>query len=724
MSDSIVDPTRFYPSGRAAAAFGFFRRQGRRVSLLSIAAAALSASIFGTGAVRAAGPADVDAARIINADKTPGDWLTYGRTYSEQRYSPLTGINTDNAKNLGLAWYANLETNRGQEGTPLAINGVLYVSTAWSIVKAYDGRTGALLWSYDPLVPRAKGVEGCCDFVNRGVAAWNGKIYVATFDGRLVAIDAATGKPVWSVYAVDKDSHYTLTQAPRIANGKVIIGSSGAEYGIRGYISAFDAETGKLSWRFYTVPGDPSKPFENKAMEMAAKTWSGEWWKNGGGGSVWDAISYDPDLNLVYFGSGNGLEWNHAVRSKGEGDNLFVSSIIALNADTGEYVWHYQATPGEEWDYDAVQQLMLADLNIDGRVRKVLMQANKNGFFYVLDRATGQLISAKNFIDISWAKGVDMQTGRPIENPEIRYDKTGKPVTMMPGPLGAHTWHAMSYSPKTGLVYIPTQEIPWWYAAAKGYKTQPEGWNVATDSGAAPDVKVKGYLQAWDPVNQKEVWRADHKGPWNGGTLATAGDIVAQGTAAGEFIVYRADNGEKLWSAPTQSAVIAPPMTYEVDGVQYIAVLVGWGGAYPLMEGVESYASGNLRNISRLVVFKVGGKETLPPVSEEAKFALNPPPDTASPETVAQGEGLFNQFCAVCHGGGVVSGRVNPDLRASRFLHDDGWFDILLKGGLQNAGMASFGSVLNHDDAAAIRAYVVHRSTLDKQTGQNGANIP
>ncbi len=357
-------------------------------AVLSITAAIFIGLMLHTQAVRAAGAADVDASRIINADKTPGDWLTYGRTYGEQRFSPLIAINAGNAGQLGLAWYANLETNRGQEATPLAVNGVLYVS-AWSIVKAYDGATGRLLWSYDPLVPRAKGVEGCCDFVNRGVAAWNGRIYVATFDGRLIALDAVTGRPVWVVYAGDQasglDRHFTLTQAPRVVRGKVLIGASGAEYGIRGFISAFDAETGKLLWRFYTVPGDPSRPFENKAMEMAAKTWRGSWWKNGGGGSVWDAISYDPGLNLVYFGSGNGLEWSHTARSKGQGDNLFLSSIIALNADTGEYVWHYQATPGEEWDYDAVQQIMLADLVIDGQPRKVLMQANKNGFFYIID---------------------------------------------------------------------------------------------------------------------------------------------------------------------------------------------------------------------------------------------------------------------------------------------------------------------------------------------------
>jgi outer membrane protein assembly factor BamB len=459
-------------------------------------------------------------------------------------------------------------------------------------------------------------------------------------------------------------------------------------------------------------------------MEVAAKTWSGEWWKMGGGGAVWDAISYDPELNLVYFGTGNGLEWNHSIRSKGEGDNLFLSSIVALNADTGEYVWHYQVMPGEEWDYDAVQQLVLADLVIDGQPRKVVMQANKNGFFYVIDRATGKLISANNFIKVTWATGVDLKTGRPIEVPGIRYDKTGKEVTILPGPLGAHSWHAMSFSPLTGLVYIPTQEIPWWYSAVTDYKPATEGWNLATAAGAAPDFTVRGYLLAWDPVHQREVWRAEHRGPWNGGTLVTAGNLVVQGTAAGEFIAYRADTGERLWSAATQSAVIAPPMTYEVGGVQYIAVLVGWGGAYPLMQGAQSDASGNVRNISRVLAFKIGGTTSLPPVPAQAKFLINPPPDTASAETVAQGEGLFNQFCAVCHGGGVVSGRVNPDLRASHFLRESGWFDVLLKGGLKNAGMASFGTVLDHDGAAAIRAYVIHRATLDKQTGQNMANTP
>jgi len=473
------------------------------------------------GDAQAAGPADVDSSRIVQADKDPGNWLIYGRTYSEQRFSPLTQITADNVKQLGLAWYSNLDSVRGQEATPL-VDGVMYVATAWSIVKAYDAKTGALLWSYDPEVPRELGVRGCCDVVNRGVAAWKGKIFVGTFDGRLVALDARTGKPGWSVMTVDPDKPYTITQAPRVIKGRVLIGNSGSEYGVRGYLSAYDAEAGNLVWRFYTVPGDPSQPPEQPIMTEAAKTWRGDWWKHGGG-VVWESLSYDPDLNLIYFGVGNGNEWNHLYRSQGEGDNWFLSSIVAVNADTGAYAWHFQATPGEEWDFDAVQQLILADLQIDGAPRKVLMQANKNGFFYVLDRTNGKLISARNFTPVTWASGVDPKTGRPIEAPDIRFDKTGKAVSVLPGALGAHSWQAMAFNPKTGLVYIPAQEIGMTYESVKDFERAPVGWNIGMTTTNRAD--VKGYLVAWDPVGQKEVWRANYMGPWNGGVLTTAGNL-------------------------------------------------------------------------------------------------------------------------------------------------------------------------------------------------------
>jgi len=654
--------------------------------------------------------ADVDAGRIANADHDPANWLTYGRTYDEQRFSPLAQISSSNAKQLGIAWFADLDTDRGQAATPLVIDGVMYVSTAWSMVKAYDAKTGKLIWSYDPEVPREIGVKGCCDVVNRGVAAWKGKIYVGTFDGRLVALDAATGKPVWSVVTVDQSKPYTIVQAPRIIKGRVVIGNSGGEYGVRGYISAYDAETGEFAWRFYTVPGDPSKPFENEAMAKAAKTWSGEWWKLGGGGTVWESLSYDPDLNLIYFGVGNGLAWDQGQRSAGKGDNLFLASIVALNADTGAYVWHYQATPGEEWDYDAVQQLILADLKIDGTPRHVLMQANKNGFFYVLDRQTGQLISAKTFVPINWASGIDTRTGRPIENPGIHYDQTGKPVKMMPGPLGAHSWQAMAYNPKTGLVYIPAQEIGNEFTPVKDFKPAPLGWNIGVAAVATPG--VKGYLLAWDPIAQKEVWRVNYLGPWNGGVLTTAGNLVVQGDAAGGFNAYRADTGEKLWSMSAQSAVIAGPVTYQVDGEQYIAVLAGWGGGYPLMEGKQSAQSGNLRNVSRVLAFKLGGNASLPPL-EPRELVINPPPDTADRASIAAGAGLFGRYCGVCHGESAVGGGVTPDLRASAFLNNDFWYEIVLNGAMKDNGMASFKSVLDHQSAEAIRAYVIHRANED-----------
>ena len=512
--------------------------------------AALVAAAAGTVVTLAAcagrGPADVDGARIAAADSEPGNWMSYGRTYDEQRYSPLDRINAGNARDLGLAWYADLDTNRGQEATPIVVDGRLYVSTAWSMVKAYDARTGKLLWAYDPQVAREIVVNACCDAVNRGVAVWKGKVYVGVLDGRLVALDAATGKVAWSVVTVDQSKPYTITGAPRVVKGKVLIGNGGAEFGVRGYVSAYDAATGKQVWRFFTVPGDPSRGFENKAMEMAAQTWTGEWWKQGGGGTVWDSIVYDPALDLVYIGVDNGDPWNGTYRSPGGGDNLFLTSIVALRPDTGEYVWHFQENPGEVWDFSATQQMILADLVIDGKPRKVLMQAPKNGFFYVIDRETGKLISAKVYAPMNWATGVDPVSGRPIEVPEAHYERTGKLWMQTPGAAGAHSWQPMAYHPKTGLVYIPEQELTFPYLSARDWKPAARGFNNALDGvptvmPADPNIRraaldgEKGNLIAWDPVAQKEVWRVPHGGPWNGGVLATAGNLVFQGSADGKF---------------------------------------------------------------------------------------------------------------------------------------------------------------------------------------------
>ncbi|PQA86988.1 PQQ-dependent dehydrogenase, methanol/ethanol family [Marinicaulis flavus] len=669
--------------------------------------------------------ANVNAARLLYADENPGQWMSHGRTYSEQRYSPLDDINTGNVSRLGLAWHQDLDTNRGQEATPLVIDGVMYVTTAWSKVKAYDAATGEELWAYDPQVPGEWAVHACCDVVNRGLAAWNGKLYLGTLDGRLVALDAETGEEVWSKVTIDRSKPYTITGAPRIVKGKVLIGNGGAEFGVRGYVTAYDAETGKIAWRFYTVPGDPAKGFENEAMAVAAQTWNGEWWKLGGGGTVWDSMAYDPDTDLLYIGVGNGSPWNQSYRSPGGGDNLFLSSIVALDPDTGEYVWHFQTTPGETWDFTATQQIIVATLEIDGAPRKVVMQAPKNGFFYVLDAKTGEFISANNITDINWATGVDPETGRPIENPQARFDETGKPFVVSPGPGGAHSWHPMSYNPETGLVYIPVNIGGFPYAPDPNYEPEPRGFNNGVNFAAAalpadPNIKaavkatVGGRLVAWDPVAQKEVWGVPYPGAGNGGTVTTAGGLVFQGTKFGEFAAYDAASGDKLWSMDAQTGIVAAPVTYEIDGKQYVAVLAGWGGVEALAPGELGAIGSTSPNYSRVLVFKIGGTDSLPPKPQIAAKHLAPPPLTASAETVSDGAYLYARYCGVCHGDAAHSAGVLPDLRLSDIPKDPSQFaDVVLGGALSANGMVSFTSVLDADSAEKIRAYIIARANED-----------
>ena len=663
--------------------------------------------------------AAIDAFRLTNADDDPGNWMTYGRTYGEQRFSPLHAIGDHNVSQLGLAWFYDLDTHRGQEATPLVIDGVMYFTTAWSKVLALNAATGALLWSYDPRVPREWGVNACCDVVNRGVAAWHDKIYFATLDGRLIALDAATGKPRWEVLTVDRNFRYTITGAPRAVRGKVIIGNGGGEFGVRGYVSAYDAETGKLVWRFYTVPGDPSKPFESPILAQAAKTWTGEWWKSGGGGTVWNAIVYDPELNLLYIGTGNGTPWNDQYRSPMGGDNLFTCSIVALKPDTGEYVWHYQENARDAWDFDSAEDMILADIVVDGRPRKVLLQAPKNGIFYVIDRANGSLISAKPFTYINWATGVDEKTGRPLESGTARY-RGHSSAAVVPGPLGAHSWQPMSYSPLAGLAYIPVNEAGFQYKSAENFQPTRLGANYGIDVVAAgmpqdPRIKkailatVKGKLVAWDPRKQKQVWALERPGPWNGGTLVTAGNLLFEGTAGGTFEAYRADTGAKLWSFVAQTGVMAGPVTYTVEGEQYVAVLAGWGGVFPLATGEVSFQSGRVRNVSRMLAFKIGGTASLPPSEPPAEPQASPLPNLATAATLHQGERLFQRYCAGCHGDVAVSGGVLPDLRYSSALESNEWFSDVLDGMLKSDGMVSFAPELSREDAARIRSYVIFR---------------
>ncbi len=696
-------------------------KSGLVLGALCVAMVACSPRKQETVATAATGAADVDATRIVNADSEPDSWMSHGRTYSEQRFSPLDSINKTNVGTLGLGWFADLDSNRGQEATPIMVDGVLYVTTAWSKVKAYDARTGKPLWSFDPQVPGEWGVNACCDVVNRGVAVWKGKVFVGTLDGRLVALDSKTGSKLWDVMTIDQSKPYTITGAPRVIKGKVLIGNGGAEFGVRGYISAYDAETGKMAWRFYTVPGNPADGFENPILETAAKTWSGQWWRIGGGGTVWDSMSYDPGLDLLYIGVGNGSPWNHTFRSAGKGDNLFLSSIVALKPDTGEYVWHYQSTPGESWDHTATQQIIIADLMIDGQKRHVLMQAPKNGFFYVIDAATGKLISAKNFTDIAWATHVDLANGRPVENPAARYDATGKPFQSTHNPNGAHTWHSMAYSPQTGLVYLPIHGTPFIFGRPAKYDPVKMATNVGADFSGNAGLDPKwvhdhtyGRLIAWDPVNQKEVWRVERAGQANGGALATAGGLVFQGTGSGEFTALDAATGQQLWSAPTQTGVVAAPMSYAIDGEQYVAIMVGTGSSWAMIGGDSNMKGFVLPNVSRLLVYKLGGKVQLPAAPAMQRPPMNPPPATAPAAAIARGATVYDTWCSSCHGAGAIGIGIVPDLRRTPLLASaEAWQQVVIGGERKPHGMASFASVISADDAQAVRAFVILRANQD-----------
>jgi quinohemoprotein ethanol dehydrogenase len=642
-------------------------------------------------------------------------WPSVGGTTDEQRFSPLTRINTGNVAQLGLAWFADFDTNRGQESTPLAIDGVLYLSTAWSKVKAYDARTGRSIWTFDPKVPGEFAGRGCCDVVNRGVAAYNGKIYVTSYDGRLFALDAHTGNVAWQVLTLDHDKPVTSTGAPRIVKGKVIIGNAGGEFGVRGYISAYDADSGKLIWRFYTIPGNPANGFETPMLKAAARTWHGNWWEVGGGGAVWDGMAYDPRLNLVYFGTGNGSPWNRLYRGSGGGDNLFVASIIAVNADTGAYVWHYQEVPGEEWDYDATSPLMLADLEISGKARRVLMQAAKDGFFYVWDAKTGKLISAKSFVTTTWASAVDIHTGQPVFNKQARYDETGQAFIVQPGGQGAHSWHPFSYNPETGLVYFSAIETSTAVRTAAHFVARPMSANVGLEfpmpASIYDDLKSKAprvaesRLVAWDPVRQHEVWRTGVLGNVGGGTLSTGGGLVFQGTNKGRFVAYDARNGKELWSIEAQTGVVAAPSSFELDGEQYIAEEVGYG-----------LAPYGISNQSRLLVFKLGGTVKLPPAPPPPpQPVLNPPRSTASADTIEAGHQEFAAHCAMCHETAYANRAVFPDLRYSPALNSAEAFNaIVLEGALQAAGMASFKGRMTVDEVQSVRAYVIERANQAK----------
>ena len=649
---------------------------------------------------------------IIENAKTGKDWPTHGFDHAETRFSPLSKISSDNVENLGLAWSYNLASIRGVEATPIVVDGVMYVTASWSVVHALNAKTGEKLWTYDPEVPGEAGAWGCCDVVNRGVALHEGNVYVASYDGRLIAINAKNGKKVWEKNTLpDNDMSYTITGAPRVVNGNVIIGNGGADLGVRGYITAYDAKTGQQKWRWYTVPGDPNEPFENEAMERAAKTWdpSGKYWETGGGGTVWDSIVFDPDLNLLYIGTGNGSPWSHKKRSPEGGDNLYLASIVALNPDTGEYVWHYQATPGDNWDYTSTQDMILTDLMIDGEMRKVIMQAPKNGFFFVLDRTDGEFISAENYVDVNWAEGYDSD-GRPIEVAAAR--NMDEPFDIIPGPFGGHNWHSMSFNPQTGLAYFPSQHIPitmvedpTWEGVDSNEPGQPMsgvGWNTAFRLNAAPpSSKPFGRLTAWNPVTQKEAWRYEHVSPWNGGTLSTAGDLVFQGTADARFMAFNAQTGQPLWESPMGTGVIAAPVTYEVDGTQYVSIAAGWGGVYG-----KSQRASDLKTAGTVYTFALNGDAEMP---EFTKYQLNSLISGVeyNPEFVEEGTALYVSNCVFCHGvPGVDKGGNIPNLGYSQKSVIENLDVMVFEGPLLSSGMPHFTGKLSEIDVEKIKAFI------------------
>jgi quinohemoprotein ethanol dehydrogenase len=654
--------------------------------------------------------ANVDADRLANAGSDPDNWMSHGRTYAEERFSPLTDINDHNVKDLGLAWYFESDSTVGTEATPLVVDGVMYTTTTWNILKALDAANGEVLWTYDPQLPRQWIRYSCCGPANRGAALWKGRVYFGTIDGRLIAVDAASGKLAWQVQTTDPNKPYSITGAPRVVKDKVIIGNSGAEFGVRGYVTAYDAASGEQAWRFWIVPGNPADGFESPEMEMAARTWHGEWWIGGGGGTAWDSFSYDPQLDLLYIGTGNGGPWSRDLRSPGGGDNLFLCSIIAVRPDDGRYVWHYQAVPGENWDYNCTQQMTLTDLEIGGRQRKVLMQAAKNGFFYVLDRSSGELLSANNFVPVTWASHIDMQTGRPVEIEQNLYG-VEEAKLVSPGPFGAHVWHSMAYSPVTGLVYIPAREDAFAYSRSASYEHKDMSWNLSFNpdaklpEGAATAV-TRGVLLAWDPVANSEVWRISHSRDWNGGVLATAGNLLVQGAADGRLVIYRADNGAALWEQYIHTGAVVGPISYRANGTQFIAVAAGWAGAVPILGGGGQTATHNAP--MRILAYRLGGTATLPTPVQGSVADL--PEPAASDETLAQGAQFYDQVCRTCHGFNVVSGGMLPDLRYMSAETHASFEDIVLGGVRAQQGMASFADVLDAKQVDAIHAYVVAES--------------
>lgn len=653
--------------------------------------------------------------RAIADENNTEDWLAYGRTHNERRFSPLTTIDTNAVSVLKVDWYIDLPHDIALVSTPLIIDGFMYFTGTSNIIRAVDATSGKKIWEYDPENGKHIGHRRQAGWSHsRGISYYNNKIFSATWDGRLIAIDSKTGQQIWIIQTTDTTKAFTITGAPKAFKNKVLIGNGGSEAGpTRGYVTAYDAETGAQAWRFYIVPGNPADGFENDAMKMAAETWTGEWWKYGGGGHAWHGITYDPDLDVLYIGTGNGGPWNRNIRSPKGGDNLFICSIVALNPDNGKYLWHYQTTPGESWDYNSSMDIVLADLMIEGKPIKAILHAPKNGFFYVINRETGKLISAEPFVETSWASRIDLKTGKPVENPNARYDRDTFQLT--PSPHGAHSWHAMSYNPLTGLAYIPTIHDASAYSAAGIDLTAFKSVDFKGGIGVKlfpPKKQPRPYggsLQAWDPVKQKMIWSVPQTELWNAGTLTTAGYLVLQGRADGKFIAYHAATGKVLWTFDTGLGISAPPITYSIKGRQYISLLVGWGGAFA---GVGDKALGwdYGKHMRRLITFSLEGKIELPKLPPPY-FAvpLEAPEFKMDTSLVFKGAAEYGP-CRSCHGGNAISMGMAPDLRASAIPLNLNLFRQVVKNGTSvKMGMPGFAH-LTDDQLTALMHYIRDRA--------------
>ncbi len=648
-------------------------------------------------------------AGLIDGNKG-GDWTGYGNTYGEQHFSPLDQVKAENVGNLGLAWSYDLPAGNPMSG-PIAVNGVLYTATGYSVVRAFDAPTGKLLWELDLKGAENAGLKLREGWGIRGLAWWNGKVIVGVQDGRLVAIDGKSGKQVWSAMTVGKDDWRFITSAPRVFDGKVIIGHGGADSSAtRGYVTTYDAETGKKLWRFYMVPGKPgTKDGEvyDPIMEEAAKTWTGDWWKHGGGGTAWNTFTYDKETDTILIGTGNGAPWNQRVRSPGGGDNLFLCSIVALDAKTGKHKWHYQFNPGETWDYNAAMDMQLADLVIDGKPRKVVMEAPKNGYFYVIDRTSGKLISAEPYVPVTWATGIDLATGRPKEVPQARY-ANGSDFTLAPGPNGSHTWLPSAFSPRTNLMYMPIAQMSWSY---NDRGIDPKTWKfsgyneVQTAVNVADKVVSGSRLAAIDPVTHKEKWSVSTPGAWNGGVLATGGNLVFQGDSAGHFSAYDAQDGKKLWSFDAKVPVLAPPISYSANGKQYVTVITGVGTSAGILSSKVAMRVNYRTQARRVLTFVLDGKAVLPATpAPEFTYQADPTfkPDPAS---AARGAKPFVR-CFVCHAAPGISAGSAPEFAASSVPQSAETFRQIVKGGMLKAnGMPQFDE-LSDQDVEDLRQYI------------------